>query len=284
MKTIGVVANCRKERSVEVLERLVCASDKLGLGLVADADTVRIMPDGAGRPTVGDLACVDVILAIGGDGTMLRVAREYGNLGKPIMGVNIGKLGFLTSVDEKDLGRALDCLARDKGVHSVRTVAQCSVQRGGNRLATYRALNDAVIASAAGRITTLDVSIDGEQVNRYVCDGIIVSTPAGSTGHSLSAGGPILTPETRALVISFICPHTLSSRPLVVPESSVVAITVSSEGDCSLSVDGQVGQCLHTGDEVSVARDDRSVTFVYLPGHSYYGVLRQKLRWRGSSL
>ena len=286
MKKLGVTANCSKEGVSEVLGRLAEKAKELGFDLVADETTGNLLKSGQSVP-IGDMFDdVDAVMALGGDGTMLRVVRELDGKDMPVMGVNIGGLGFLTSVAEKDIGRALECLAADNFLISVRSVAESVVEREGVSVARFRALNDVVISSRpSSRVVTLDVSIDRDRGTSYVCDGLIVSTPTGSTGHSLSAGGPILSPETDAFVISLICPHTLSSRPLVVPDGSEISIkTVESSGECLLSVDGQVGRALAQGDCVKVTRSGRNVRFIHLPGHSYFGVLRQKLRWSGSSV
>jgi NAD+ kinase len=189
-------------------------------------------------------------------------------------------------VAENDLDRALECLARDQYQISVRAVAEGAVVHAGREVSRYRALNEVLVTSGpSARVITLDVSIDGEHVTSYVCDGLIVSTPTGSTGHSLSAGGPILTPGTAAFVVSVICPHTLSWRPLVVPDVSEIVIAAGGrDEEMCLSVDGQVGQELHEGDTVKVRRSARSVRFIHLPDHRYFSVLRQKLHWSGSNV
>jgi len=284
MKTIGLIANCRKPSAPDVVRRTVDAAGELGLRIVVDTATAELLKPDGDIPADENLSDADVLLTLGGDGTMLRVAREHGLSGRPIMGVNIGKLGFLTGVGETDLPRALDCLARDDVVLAEMALVSVGAHRDGSEIGRYQALNDLVLHSAAsGRITQLDVCIDGEQVNSYVCDGLIVSTPAGSTGHSLSAGGPILTPGTRAFVISLICPHTLSSRPLVIPDHCRIDVTVAG-GGAMLSVDGQVGQALKQGDTVGMRLSESHVQFVYLPEHSYFSVLRRKLHWSGSAV
>ena len=228
----------------------------------------------------------EAIMALGGDGTMLRAVRELDGRNIPVIGVNIGGLGFLTSVSEENLDRALECLAEDDFVLSKSSIAECAVHRDGSEIAGYRALNDVVISNGpSSRVVTLRVSIDGDEVTSYVCDGLIVSTPAGSTGHSLSAGGPILMPESQVFVISLICPHTLSSRPLVVPDRSEVSIVAAADEEgLLLSVDGQVGMQLQDGDCVTVRRSGSDISFIHLPGHSYFAVLRQKLHWSGSNV
>ena len=286
MKKIAVTSNCGKDHASDVLKRLADGADGLGLELVCDEETGKLLRSAQVKDIPAMFDGVDAVMALGGDGTMLRVVRALDGRDIPVIGVNIGSLGFLTSVAEEQLDSALQCLAKDDFVISNRTIAECVVTREGELPGRHRALNDIVITKGGSpRVVTLDVSVAGDHVASYVCDGLIVSTPAGSTGHSLSAGGPILVPDTRAFVISLMCPHTLSSRPLVVSDSSEIVVkAVDSDGDLLLTVDGQVGEPLAQGDTVTVCGSDTRARFIHLPGHSYFGVLRQKLHWRGSNV
>jgi len=270
----------------EVLKRVGAAGKALGLEFYADRSTARLCKSARALSPAKLFDTVDAVIALGGDGTMLRAVRELDGRDKPIIGVKIGGLGFLTSISEDDVARALRALAKDKFTTRARAILDCNVIHKGRSVASYRALNDVVLnGGESSRVVTLDVSIDNDKVTSYVCDGIIVSTPTGSTGHSLSAGGPILTPDTAAFVISLICPHTLSSRPLVVPDHSEIAVLAAkSAGALRLSVDGQVGRTLAQGDCVTVNKSRRSVRFIHLSGHSCFSVLRQKLHWSGSNL
>lgn len=292
-KTIGVFANCKKPSAAEVLGRFSDTAARLGMRLAADADTARLLP-GAKRLTPEKLIrAVSLLMVFGGDGTMLRAIRMLEGRAIPVLGVNLGSLGFLTSVAQQDAGRALECVAGKKYTVVERVLAECVVKRvggaasrAGRIVRRYRALNDIVIdRGACSRIVTLDMCLDGEAVSSFMCDGLIVSTPTGSTGHSLAAGGPILYPGAAAFVVSSICPHTLSTRPLVIPDRKVISIRVAkSVGDILLSVDGQVGMPLKPDDLVEVRRSKVSAHFVHLPDYSYFAVLRQKLHWRGSAL
>ncbi len=286
MKKIGIIANYKKSRAPAVLSQIWSKAGELGLELYADECTAELL-EGAQPVSYDEMFdTVDVVLALGGDGTMLRAVRELDGRDKPIIGFNIGALGFMTSVAEDSFDRALECLANDEYDISQRMLLHCSVLRDGKELGHYHALNDAVVTNGPiSRVMTLDVSANDEPITSYRCDGLIVATPTGSTGHSLSAGGPILPPETGAFVISLICPHTLSSRPLVLSDDSKVRIHVmETAGDILLSVDGQVGQDLSLDDYVEVKRSARTVSMLHLPGHSYFDVLRQKLGWRGKSI
>lgn len=286
MKKLGVIANCTKPRAREVLRILAQKAGELGMRIYADRPTAKLCGSCKGMEQSELFRTAEAMIAVGGDGTMLRLVRAMDGRDKPVMGINVGGLGFLTSVSEKDIGRALECLAGDNFFVSERAIIECAVACRGKPVARYRALNDVVLERGpSSRVVTIDVSIGRNSVTSYMCDGLIVSTPTGSTGHSLSAGGPIVAPESKVLVISLICPHTLSSRPLVVPDGSEISITAAeTDGEFNLSVDGQVGRALEQGDRVKVKRSDKSVRFIHLPGYSYFNVLRQKLHWRGSSL
>ena len=284
MKTLGVIANPVKEHAGQVLARLTARAAKAGIALVPDTVTAALMgqaPPAAGAAMDG----VDAVMVLGGDGTLLRAVQALHGRDVPVIGVNLGGLGFMTSVAETELDRAVDCLARDEFSVSQRTLLECRVASAETGAGPFRALNDVVMHAMHSRVATLRMQVDGQQVGDFVCDGLILSTPTGSTGHSLSAGGPLLMPEARALVASLICPHTLSTRPLVLPDDVTIEVTVAATaGGVFLTADGQVGQSLAAGDRVVVRRDPRGVRFIHLPGYSYFGVLRQKLHWRGSNV
>ena len=285
MKALGVIANTAKPQAASVLKRLSDLAASLGLSLSATAETADLMPGARRLASGADFRESEAVVVLGGDGTMLSAVRSLHGLDRPLLGVNIGSLGFMTSVSEQDLERALRCLREETFIVSERSVAQCRVHAVDGSTEDYSALNDVVVSSgASARVVRLEVCAGGSLVTTYVCDGLIISTPTGSTGHSLSAGGPILTPETAAFVVSVICPHTLSSRPLVVPDRSGIRIRIGeSSNGLRLSVDGQVGRALQCGDVVAVGRGDRNVRFLHLPDYDYFRVLRQKLNWSGSA-
>lgn len=286
MKKVGVIANPKRPHAADIFERLTRKADELGWSLFADAASGKHLPSA----TVIELdqfpATVDLLLAMGGDGTVLFCAKLLDGAGIPILGINLGSLGFLTAVGEDDLEKTLDALHAEHCTSVPRTVADCTVVRGGKAGPTCRILNDAVIGfGGSSHITALDLSIDGEIISSFSCDGLVVCTPIGSTGHSLSAGGPILQPGSCSFGISVICPHTLSNRPLVIPDSSVIEITVAASRKTLLfSADGQDVAELSKGDSVRITRSENPVYFLYPPGYSYFSVLRKKLHWRGSSI
>ena len=285
MKALGVITNINKGHAQAVLKRLGVKAAGLGLKLLPDEATARLMGLPRAAPPNELFETASVVMVLGGDGTMLRAVREMNGRDIPMIGVNLGGLGFLTSVTEEDVERALDCLVQKDYSTSERVIVDCVARRKGENLGAYRALNDVVLKSARSRVATLRMKVDGHEVGDFVCDGVILSTPTGSTGYSLSAGGPVLLPESQALVVSLICPHTLSTRPLVLPNEARVEVTViERSAGTELSVDGQVGRPLDVGDTVAVHRSETRVRFVHLPGYNYFSVLRQKLHWRGSNV
>ena len=286
MKRLGVLANCRKPEAAAALKRLAGYARRLGLELLVCDETAAGLPGGRKIPARNMARQIDALLALGGDGTLLRGARLIAGSDIPVLGVNLGRLGFLTSVAEKDLRRSLELLVKGRYTTSVRAVAECRLMRRGKELGHYRALNDMVIGwGVSSRLITLDLLIEGEQVASYNCDGLIVATPTGSTAHALSAGGPILHPECPCFVICAICPHTLSNRPLVLSDRNRVTVVVTRTADSLiLSVDGQEEPSVEQGDRVEICRSAHDIRLVQLPEYDYFSVLRQKLNWRGSNI
>ncbi len=286
MKKIGVVVNTKRPRSEGVLSSLRSLAEAHGFQLFAE-DKAMAGILGAEWVPAGEFGrYVDVALALGGDGTVLYTARALHGSRVPIMGINLGSLGFLTSVADTEMEQALEAIAKQTFKVSEREIAECRIFRGGTQVGEERALNDIVLGwGASSRIVTLALRVNDENVGTFMCDGMIVSTPTGSTGHSLSAGGPILHPGIGGLGINVICPHTLSSRPLVVPNSSVIGIeVVGAAKELILSIDGQDEYQMEQGGRIEIRRSPHPVRFLQLASHSYFAVLAQKLHWRGSSL
>jgi NAD+ kinase len=234
--------------------------------------------------TAGALAAkVDLLLVFGGDGTMLRVARELAGAQTPILGVKVGGLGFLTAVPSSQLAAALKQIWTGEFLIESRPLIEATGKGQGKTIAET-ALNDFVISrGATSRLIELAVTVDAEELTRYRCDGLIVSSPTGSTAYSLAAGGAIVSPDSEVLTITPICPHTLSNRSVIVPMASIVQVTVLSERvDTILTADGQVQTPLTTGDFVQVRRSRMSVRLIRLRGSSFFQTLRQKLHWSGS--
>ncbi len=285
MKKAGVIANPKRPHAADVFARLERKAKSLGIALFADEQTAACLPSATVLKFDQFAETVDVLLALGGDGTVLFCAKLLNGSNVPILGINLGSLGFLTGVGEDQLETALDALAAGKCKRDVRTVADCTVLRGGKPAGTYRILNDAVIGfGGSSHIITLGLSINGEPITSFACDGMVISTPTGSTGHFLSSGGPIIQPGAEVFGVSVICPHTLSNRPLVLPDTSTIEITVQhTHKKLVLSADGQDVEEIGEGDAIRIARSAKPVSFLHLPDYSYFSVLSQKLHWRGSS-
>lgn len=287
MKRIGIIANKQKAHAQTVLQRLADKAKEKQLRILTTADAASLLP-GAEQVAPEALAqSADVVLALGGDGTMLNAVRLIDGAETPVLGVNLGSLGFMTSVTEDELEHAIDVLAAGNYSISERSLLSCAVHRDGSAMAHFLALNDIVVGwGRSSRALTLGLSIDEEEVAQYLCDGLIVATPTGSTGHSLSSGGPIIHPLAPVFNINVICPHTLSARPLVLPDQCAIAVQVSDIPDNKrplLSADGQGELELAIGDIVHIRRHTGCARFIHLPEYRYFGVLRQKLHWRGSA-
>ena len=220
-------------------------------------------------------------IVLGGDGTMLAAARALAHAGIPILGVNLGSLGFLTEVPVEELFATLDAVARKRFRIEGRTMLRCEVFRQRKRIAEHEALNDAVVNKThLARIMDFDVHIDGTFVSNYKADGIIVATPTGSTAYSLAAGGPILLPDANALVITPVSPHALTNRPLVVRDTSFIDVVVrATEGEAFLSIDGQTGLPLRDQDRVRCRKSQHQARLLRSGDRSFFDVLRTKLKW-----
>ena len=286
MKKIGVIVNTKRPRAEGVLAELKSLADGHGFKLFAENAEMAGLLGAEHLPIEAFAKKVNIALAMGGDGTVLYTARVLHGSKIPIMGINLGSLGFLTSVSDAEMAQALDAIANKRCRISERDVAECRIYANDLEVGKNPALNDIVLGwGASSRIVTLKLSIDGEPVGSFMCDGMMLSTPTGSTGHSLSSGGPILHPGIGGFGINVICPHTLSSRPLVVPNSSLIEIEVANAAkELILSIDGQDEYKVEQGGRISIRRSPHPVQFLQLPGFNYFSVLAQKLHWRGSSL
>ena len=284
-KTIGIAGNPAKPatraRLLELLDLL--AANKVTALL--DRDMAKLAGRaGKALPVLAQKA--DMIFVFGGDGTMLRVARELGAAETPLLGINLGNLGFLTSVRGDDLPEATPQILAGKFQVQPRFRIETVLRRNGRRVESHLALNDAVISRGTfSRIVRLRVTIDDVLLTEYLCDGMIFATPTGSTAYSLSAGGPILLPEARACILTPICPHALSNRPVVAGEDSIVRCQVASAaGKLLLTIDGQVQMRMQVGDEIEIRKSPQMVRLVSPAGQTYFDVLRQKLKWSGANV
>jgi NAD+ kinase len=223
---------------------------------------------------------VDILVVLGGDGTLLSMARTVGDLGVPILGVNLGGLGFLTATTLDEMIRAVDAMLAGGMTIEERMMLAARVRRRGEWLAEHIALNDAVILkSAMSRIINLSVSVDGRYATAYRADGLIISTPTGSTAYSLSAGGPILFPVMDAVVLTPVCSHTLTNRPIVVPGRDHIEVTLRGAQQVMLTLDGQVGIELEENDTVEIRQAIPRIRLARFPHKDFFSVLRTKLKW-----
>ncbi len=224
---------------------------------------------------------VELVICVGGDGTLLHAARQYGLAGLPLIGVNLGRMGFLVDLTPDDLDPRLDQVLAGDFAEEQRLMLEVRTDTGGRTEPAVVALNDVVLHKAdPSRLLEFSTHIDGRGVTTHRADGIVVATPTGSTAYALSAGGPILHPAMDSLVMVPICPHTLSDRPLVVPASSRIDIRVGPHtGGAQVSCDGQPGRALAPGDSISVGVSDRSIRLLHPVDYDYFRILRDKLQW-----
>ena len=279
---MGIISRPRREQVAAVVPKLLEWLAARKINALFDEETSVSLPDATRKRTRADLASqVNLLIVLGGDGTLLAAARVAAPCGVPILPVNLGGLGFLTSVTLEELYPALEHVLEGRHRISERVMLAVELLRGGQAVERQRALNDVVINKGAlARMVDLDLHIDGAYVCKYRADGLIVSTPTGSTAYSLSAGGPIVYPAVDAFVITPICPHTLSDRPLVVPDSVTVEVDFEgSDEPVYLTVDGQIGIELRGGDRVRVTKAPEKLKLVRAPKKTYYELLRSKLKW-----
>jgi NAD+ kinase len=224
---------------------------------------------------------VEMIIVLGGDGTLLSVARLIGNREVPILGVNIGGLGFLTEITLEELYLILEKVIRGDFVTDERVVFSASVIRRGERMAEFTVLNDAVINKGAlARIIDLETTINEEYLTTFKSDGLIISTPTGSTAYNLSAGGPIVYPSLHCIIITPICPHTLTNRPIMIPDDVEIRVILKTkQQEVLLTLDGQQGFVLEFDDTVKVRKSEGKILLIKSPYRHYFEVLREKLKW-----
>ena len=278
---VGVVGNTRYRDLRNVLRELKRLAPARDITLFTEEDLVpmwdEVVPPGTG-------AALDALLAFGGDGTLLRGARLVQGREIPILGFNLGRVGFLTWASHNDIAPALDALVSGELAVDRRQVLSSSiVSANGEVQPLSNSLNDVTIHKAGvARVVRLDVTIEGETIGPYSADGIIISTPTGSTAYSLSAGGPIVVPGVQAMVVTPICAHTLAVRPVVVPAHYTVTVEPLppwGEEDLLVSLDGQTSARLHPGDRVEIRRAPMAVLLARFDQQEYFHRMRQKLHW-----
>jgi NAD+ kinase len=284
IRSVGIVSRPRREELAAVVPPLLAWLEQRGIQVLCDQETVAgLTPARAAHPREELPSQADMLIVLGGDGTLLAAARLMVDHNVPVLPVNLGSLGFLTSVTLDDLYGVLEQALAGQARYSERVMIDAQVIRKTHMVHHARALNEAVLNKAAlSRIIDLQLSVDGEFVCDYKADGLIISTPTGSTAYSLAAGGPIVYPAVPAFVITPICPHTLTNRPVVLPDTVHLEVNYPA-GDVPiyLTLDGQVGFEILPHDRVGIVAAPERLRLVRPQQKTYFGVLRDKLKWGG---
>jgi len=278
---VGLIVNSRRPAAVALGRRLLGVLRRRRLVVFVDEEAAARLGSIEGIPRRDVVRRSEVIVVLGGDGTLLGVAQLAGPRTAPMLGINLGTFGFLTDIAAGEALAVLNSVLRGRYEIETRLMLRVEVVRGGRRVGSYQVLNDIVInKSAIARIIDLEASVDGKYLCTYKGDGLIVATPTGSTAYSLSAGGPIIEPSVGVIVLSPICPHTLTNRPMVLPEKVKIDIVLcSANEDVAITLDGQEGAPLSNGDTVRVRRSPHRISLIRSSSRTYFDVLRSKLRW-----
>jgi NAD+ kinase len=273
IKRIGLIGNSEKSSCAEIIRKAARLIQNAGRKAVVDGDIATLARES------------DLLLVFGGDGTMLRAARDIAGSPTPILGINIGGLGFLTAVPSSELAHALKQIWSGNFKFESRALIEAGGVCNGKNICET-ALNDIVVSrGAVSRLIALDVGVDGELITRYRCDGLIISSPTGSTAYSLAAGGAVVLPTAEVFALTPICPHALSNRSIILPLDSKISVkAINPHPATILSADGQVIAELHANDEITIRRSRRSTRLMNLADNSFLEALRRKLQWRGAYL
>jgi NAD+ kinase len=285
IKRVGLIGNLEKAACAESVRKAARLVQRAGRKVLCDTETASLAQlNAVTRTNAAALARdVDLLLVFGGDGTMLHVARDIAGSMTPMLGINIGGLGFLTAVPSDKLSHALGHIWRGEFKYESRTLIEANGCCNGRQIQAS-ALNDIVVSrGAVSRLIELDVDVDGEPLTRYRCDGLIISSPTGSTAYSLSAGGAVVFPTAEVFALTPICPHTLTNRSMILPLTSTIGIKAINLFPATiLSADGQVVANLDAGDKVTIRRSRHAVRLMHLADNSFMEALRRKLQWRGA--
>jgi NAD+ kinase len=281
VRKIGIIFKRQDARVRDIAGDIIPWLQSRGVEVFVDKAAADQCPGGACFIPPEELVRkVEIVCVFGGDGTLLYAARLIGAKGVPILGINLGSLGFLTEVKLDEMHAAFEGLLSGEYRLEERVLLNVEVIRNGNVIAQYRALNDAVINKGAlARIIDLEVSVNSQPVLFTRADGLIISTPTGSTAYSLAAGGPILYPTLDAFIITPICPHALANRPVVISDRDTVGVCLRHGADVMLTVDGQVGMPLQPQDQLGVHRAHSTLKLALPFGGAFFKLLREKLRW-----
>jgi len=282
MKRIAVIAKLSKPAAVEMSRDVIKWLTERGVEVYLDNELGGRLNWSKNYPSNELSGFVELMVVLGGDGAMLYTARLIGEKKIPILGVNLGNLGFLTAVTINEIYPVLERIIRDDFETEERMMLDIKIHRKGGKALKYAVLNDVVVKGHLARLINIGIRINKEYVTTYRADGVIITTPTGSTGYSLSAGGPILYPTIHSIIVAPICPFTLTNRPIVIPDWMTVEILLKADqNNVFLTLDGQVDVPLEGGDVVEVKRADASTYLVKYPGKSYFDILRERLMWGG---
>jgi NAD+ kinase len=285
-KTIGLIAHTEKMGVASLARDVIREFKERALEVIVENETAKIAKQKAGGSIAQIAQRSDLIVVLGGDGTILNVVAMAGENLKPIFGINVGSLGFLTCVNSSAYREAVDAIVSGRISYSKRALLSVELRTNRRVLSTVHALNDAVISRGdLSRLIRLNARVNGEALTEFNADGLIIATPTGSTAYSLSAGGPILSPESGVFVITPICPHVLTNRSVIISDSSVIEISPgSTEYPTFLSVDGRDPVRLPPKAQIAIRRAKAMLQLGFLPDVSFFSVLRHKLKWTGSNV
>ncbi len=281
IKTVGIISKPGVPAAAVLVPKLIAWLRQRGITIRYDDETAEYAGASGAMSRTEIPEGADLVIVLGGDGTLLSAARAIGGREVPLFPVNLGGLGFLTAITIDSLFPDLERAFRGEHRIGKRKLLHCELVREGKVIGAYEALNDVVITkSAIARMIDLDAHVDEMFVCRYKADGLIVATPTGSTAYSLSAGGPIIFPSVASICVTPICPHMLTNRPVIVPDTSTIRVISRAEGDSAfLTIDGQIGEPIQKDDEVVCRSSHQTLMLVRPPHMLFFDVLRQKLKW-----
>ena len=282
IKRIGIISKPKKAEIREIVPPLIEWLRERQIEVFLDKETAAILESHARAVPRNEMAAqVELLIVLGGDGTLLATARALNRKTVPILAVNLGGLGFLTVISKEDIYATLEQVLEGKARIERRVQLEGELVRADEIISSFLALNDVVLNKGAiARIIDFDVLVDGRFMSTYKADGLIVSTPTGSTAYSLAAGGPIIAPSVSAILVTPICAHTLTNRPLVLPDTAQIEISVKSQREAAyLTVDGQVGLAAHSDDTVRLRKASSYVEIIQPISMNYFEILREKLKW-----
>lgn len=279
IQKIGIFSKQKPDISRKVLLELSSWLRERNYDILMAPETAGIIGETSNLNKEEIPSKADLIIVLGGDGTLLSVARLTHPFDVPILAVNLGSLGFLTEVSLPDMYGTLEQVLKGESVSERRMLLNASLQRKGSTLQNDFALNDVAINKSSARIVNLELHVNGQYMTSYRADGLIIATPTGSTAYSLSAGGPIIHPSMNALLLSPICPFTLTNRPIVIPNQSTLQVKLITEEEVQVTLDGQTGYPMFPDDVLEVKQGPTPVSLIQAKGKNYYQVLRQKLHW-----